>query len=124
MLNLEACNEFKLPKPSYTFDAVNYLKAKYPHHEFAIIMGSDNYQNIYKWKNGKELINDNKIIVHKRQGFEIEKTCPSLIILNEPLLEISSTAIRTMIRQGKSIRYLVSDKVREEIEENGYFMSK
>jgi len=121
--NLMACDiEFKLARPSYTIDTITHLKEKYPQHEFAIIMGSDSFQNIYKWKNYQRLINDNQIIIYKRPGFEIGKLYPSLVILNDtPLLEISSTAIRSMIKQGKSVRYLVPEKIRTEIENGGYY---
>jgi nicotinate-nucleotide adenylyltransferase len=124
--NLKASDiEFTLPRPSYTIDTLTYLREKYPQHQFAIIMGSDSFQNIYKWKNYQQLIDNNKIIIFKRPGFEIKKTYPSLIILdNAPLLDISSTTIRNLINNGKSIRYLVPDKVREEIENCGYFKSK
>ena len=48
---LRASNvEFKLPKPSYTIDTLTYLAEKYPQHIFSIIMGSDSFQNIEKWK--------------------------------------------------------------------------
>src|ERR1700749_4267157 len=43
--------EFKLPKPSYTVDTLPYLQEKYPANEFAIIMGSDSFQNLPNWKN-------------------------------------------------------------------------
>jgi nicotinate-nucleotide adenylyltransferase len=121
--NLKACDvEFNLPKPSYTSDTITYLKEKYPQHEFAIIMGSDSFHNINKWKNYQQLVDNNQIIVFKRSGFNINKTYSSLIILgNTPLLEISSTSIRNMIKQKKSIRYLVPEKVWEEIEKCGYF---
>ena len=43
--------EFRLPKPSYTVDTLAYLHEKYPDYDFVIIMGSDSYQNLHKWKN-------------------------------------------------------------------------
>ena len=58
--------EFTLPRPSYTIDTLAYLAEKFPEHEFAIIMGSDSYQNLPNWKNG-ELINANyDIYVYQR----------------------------------------------------------
>jgi nicotinate-nucleotide adenylyltransferase len=42
--------------------------------------------------------------------------------MQAPLLPISSTTIRQNIREGKSIRYLVPDAVREEIEKSGYYL--
>ena len=44
-----------------------------------------------------------------------------MILLDAPLLQISATAIRNNIREGKSIRYLVSEKVLEEIEKGAYY---
>jgi len=121
--NLNASDiEFQLPKPSYTINTLAYLKEKYPQHQFAIIMGSDSFQNIEKWKNYQQLIRENEFIIYKRPGFEIKYYYPGLIILKDaPLLEISATSIRDMIRQSKSISYLVPNKAREEIEKSGYF---
>ena len=48
--------EFSLPRPSYTIDTISYLSDKYPQHEFSIVMGSDSFFNIKKWKNYKELL--------------------------------------------------------------------
>src|SRR5215211_2217721 len=53
--------EFSLPKPSYTSTTLAYLGEKYPEHEFSIIMGSDSFQNIHKWKNS-EAITSNHFI--------------------------------------------------------------
>ena len=41
--------------------------------------------------------------------------------LKAPLLEISSSTIRKIIKAGKSIRYLVPDVVNQEIKENKYY---
>ncbi len=114
--------EFKLPKPSYTIDTLTYLNEKYPKHIFSIIMGSDGFQNIEKWKNYETLLASHKIYIYKRPGFEITNAFGGDIeILNSPLLEISSTYIRELIRKGKSIKYLVTDTVKEEIEKNNYY---
>ncbi len=120
---LRASNaEFKLPKPSYTIDTLVYLKEKYPENEFAIIMGSDGFQNLDKWKNYETLIKEHAIYIYKRPGFEITKTFGAqTIIMDAPLLDISSTKIRNLITEKKSIRYLVPDIVKEEIEKNGYY---
>src|SRR5262245_36318934 len=51
--------EFKLPKPSYTINTLNYLKENFPRENFSIIMGSDSFQSIDKWKDSKEIISNN-----------------------------------------------------------------
>ena len=114
--------EFNLPRPSFTIDTLSYLNEKYPSYEFCIIMGSDSYQNIKNWKNYELLISKYKILVYQRPQFQIEQTLsPNTQILNAPLLDISSTVIRKMIKEKKSIRYLVPDVVKNEIQANSYY---
>ena len=124
-LNMKASNiEFKLPKPSYTITTLTYLQEKYSKQQFAIVMGSDGFQNIGKWKNAEAILNNYQIIIYRRPGFVINEQQPERIhIVDAPLLEISSTLIRTLIREKKSIRYLVPDAVKKEIEEENYYAS-
>ncbi len=117
--------EFKLPRPSYTIDTLTYLKEKYPQHKFSIIMGSDGFQNLPKWKNADLLVKEYPFIIYKRPGFEVTDTWNADVqVLDAPMLDISATFIRNNLKEGKSIRYLVPDKVREEIERNNYYSKK
>lgn len=114
--------EFGLPRPSYTIDTLTHLTEKYPEHTFSILMGSDSFCNIKKWKNYEILLKQYGIILYKRPGFEPDLSLSSqLEVLQAPLLDISSTYIRGLIQQKKSIRYLVTDEVREDIKANGYY---
>ena len=115
--------EFKLPKPSYTIDTLTYLSEKYPQHSFSIIMGSDSFNNIKRWKNSEILLKNYNILIYERPGFtEKPFYSPNIIFLKAPLLEISSTRIREMLKEHKSIRFLVPDIVKEEIEIQQYYM--
>jgi len=115
--------EFKLPKPSYTVNTLAYLNEKYPNYQFAIIMGSDSFQNIKNWKNYQHLLENYPVYVYTRPGHipARKEAAANIYYLNAPMLEISATHIRNTVRSGKSIRYLVPDKVMEEIERNGYY---
>jgi nicotinate-nucleotide adenylyltransferase len=115
--------EFKLPKPSYTIDTLTYIREKYPQHEFSIIMGSDSYLNLERWKNYKQLLRDTDILIYTRDGFAQIPDYPGarVKILEAPLLQISATHIRNLIKEGKSVRYLVPDVVKDEIERNHYY---
>lgn len=115
--------EFKLPKPSYTIETLLYLEEKYPQHTFSIILGSDSFQNIENWKNGQHLLDNYSFYIYQRPGFKVkpEMLNDRRIVLKAPLLDISSTKIRDMIKEKKSIRYLVPDIVMEEIENQQYY---
>jgi nicotinate-nucleotide adenylyltransferase len=114
--------EFSLPKPSYTVNTLAYLSEKYPEHSFSIIMGSDSFQNLHKWKNYEVIVKNYPVYVYRRPGFEITNTLEAEVqVLNAPLLEISATHIRKYLREGKSARYLLPDKVLDEIEKGGYY---
>jgi len=114
--------EFSLPRPSYTVHTLAYLQEKYPDHKFSIIMGSDSFQNLGKWKNTEFIIENYPIIIYRRPGFEINNSLNARIqVLDAPLLEISATHIRELIRNGKSIKYLVPPSVEEEIMAGGFF---
>jgi nicotinate-nucleotide adenylyltransferase len=114
--------EFTLPKPSYTSTTLAYLKEKNPEHEFCIIMGSDSFQNLHKWKNYEAIIKEYEVYVYLRPGFEVTNHVNArLHLVDAPLLQLSATQIRQYIKEGKSIRYLVPENVREEIEKGGYY---
>lgn len=121
---LKASNvEFQLPRPSYTIDTLTYLKERHPSHQFSIIMGSDSIQNIHNWKNHELLLRNHRIYVYNRPGniYSGKEQSENIQVVSAPLLEISSTYIRSLIVQKKSIRYLVPDTVREEIENNLFY---
>ncbi len=116
--------EFKLPKPSYTVDTLAYLHEKYPNEAFSVIMGSDSFQNLAKWKNYRWLLQNYPIYVYRRPEHENPPNYPDarhVEIVDAPLLPISSTDIRNKIKKGQSVRYLLPDSVLEEIEKSGYY---
>lgn len=115
--------EFHLPKPSYTIDTLTYLEEKYNQHQFSIIMGSDSFQNLTKWKSSDVIIKRYPIYVYERPGYPITTMDENknTILAKAPMLEISASMIRSMIKEGKSIRYFVPDSVKEEIDANSYY---
>ncbi len=115
--------EFNLPLPSYTIDTLNYLESTYPDNQFYLVLGSDAFKSLAKWKNYEQLIRK-KMIVYLRPGYLIsEKTISgNITLLKSPLIEISSTEIRHLIKSKKSIRYLTPQPVIELIEENHFYM--
>ena len=117
--------EFNLPKPSYTSTTLVYLKERYPLYEFSIIIGSDSFQNLSKWKNYESIINSYELIIYKRPGFEIVNNIGAKVsIMKAPLLEISATYIRELVKKNKSIKYLVPESIEEEVQNNRFYVQK
>ncbi|MEO7802728.1 MAG: nicotinate (nicotinamide) nucleotide adenylyltransferase [Ginsengibacter sp.] len=114
--------EFKLPKPSYTIDTLVHLEEKYANHSWQVILGSDSLHNINNWKNSQKLLGEYDFLVYKRPGFTKSLFQQDNIkVLDAPLLDISSSHIRKLIKTDKSIRYYVTDAVYEEITSNNYY---
>jgi nicotinate-nucleotide adenylyltransferase len=117
--------EFSLSKPSYTSTTLAYLSEKYPSKEFSIIMGSDSFQNIGKWHNFRAIVDHYPILIYLRPGFSIENSLNATIqIMQAPLLEISATHIRSLIKEGKSIKYLVPEAAEYEITLNRFYKNQ
>ena len=118
--------EFSLPKPSYTIDTLTYIKEKYPDHSFALIMGEDNLKGLPKWKNADKLIENHQIIVYprifegERQDNEYLKH-ENISMINAPIIELSATEIRNMIKTGKNVRPMLPPEVYEYLDGSNFY---
>jgi len=115
--------EFSLPKPSYTIDTLSYLKEKYPKKRFSLIMGGDNITSFHKWKNYERILAEHDIYVYKRgENNEHQLGATDRIKYAEaPLLNISASYIRSAIKQGKSVQYLVTEEVFNYLNSNNIY---
>jgi len=116
--------EFKLPKPSYTIDTLTYLTEKYPGNEFALIAGSDIFPTFPKWKNWEELMKQYTFFIYPRAGFQENKLSMNPVFhhVDAPQITISSSFIRTGIKEGKNMRYFLPEKVWMYIQEMNFYM--
>ena len=108
--------EFHLPRPSYTIDTLNFLKKNNPDTEFTLIIGSDNWNDFYKWKSYEQLREEFPILIYPRLGEEVvipEQFQKKNEVVDAPVLEISSTFIRNGIKEGKDMRAFVPEKAWE-----------
>ena len=111
--------EFHLPKPSYTWNTLHSLQADYPDTEFVLIIGADNWACIDRWSHGLEIAHHYPIIVYPRKGDTIDSSTlpPNVTLLNTPMIDVSSTEIRSLIANGHPITGLVPASIEKEIEE-------
>ncbi|HRK53682.1 MAG TPA: nicotinate (nicotinamide) nucleotide adenylyltransferase [Cyclobacteriaceae bacterium] len=117
--------EFHLPKPSYTVYTLTHLTEKNPEKDFVLIMGEDNLENFTKWKNYAQILENNQLYVYPRPLVTKSDLIrhPNVKMVESPLLDISATFIRKLIRDNKSIRYLVPEPVERMIKAKGFYLS-
>ncbi|MGX5818156.1 nicotinate (nicotinamide) nucleotide adenylyltransferase [Chitinophaga lutea] len=114
--------EFSLPRPSFTIDTLTYLSEKFPTQQFVVVMGSDSFQNITRWKNYEQLLAHYEIYIYRRPGHDITETHGARVkVVDAPMLDISSSDIRKWIQEGKSVRYMVPDAAWRYMMENNYY---
>ena len=112
----------------YTYETLNYFKNKYKDDEIYFICGSDNLSYIDMWKKGKDILSNNKILVIKRDTFDINTLLDkykdykdNIIVTDIKENEISSTKIREMIYNNKRTEDYLDDSVYSYIRENNLY---
>ncbi len=111
--------EIDSKQKSYSVDTLKEFRKQYgPGAELFFITGSDSLKELVSWKKIDEIFKLSRFIVAERPGFPIEKIPDEIqtVIITE--IEVSSSEVRKRLKEKKSIRYLVPDKVREYIENN------
>jgi nicotinate-nucleotide adenylyltransferase len=124
--------EVKRPGPTYTVDTIEQLSGEVGYEAgLFLLLGWDSVADLPSWKAPYRISKMARIVAFPRPGFvkpdpaELEKAMPGIaeriVYIEEPYLGISSTCIRQRAREGKSIRYLVPDKVGQYIIENNLY---
>lgn len=117
---------------SYSYETLEQLKALYPENDFYFIVGADCLFSIEHWKYAERIFQSCTLAAAVRDGVswsgmeekrrELEEKFQCHILLMPfASLSVSSTEIRKRIKEQKSVRYLVPDRVLEYIEEKGFY---
>lgn len=117
--------EFDLPQPNYTIDTLTHLYENYPQHDFSLIMGEDNLNSFHKWKNYEMILENHSIYVYPRISETRKKSKfyghLKVNFVDAPIVEISSTFIRTAIHNNKDIRSFLPSNVWKYIDEMNFY---
>lgn len=120
---------------SYTYKTMREFNQMYPEHDFYFILGADSLFSIEKWIYFKEIFptctilaamrDDNDVTRMQEQIRYLTETYDARIeLLQAPLLEISSTAIRSRAARGLGVRYMVPDSVAVYIRDHQLYKEK
>lgn len=105
--------EFSLPRPSYMWNTLAHLSYDYPQYSFTLIVGADNWLAFDRWARHDFIQQYYDIAVYPRKGYDVDtESLPSHVkLVQAELYPFSSTDIRTMVHQGRSIKGLVPDSI-------------
>jgi nicotinate-nucleotide adenylyltransferase len=122
--------------PSYTVDTLRLLREELGGPERAslwFIVGADSLLTLPRWRDPQGILAQARLAVVRRPDYLVDLThlreqLPGIIEkvdwVEAPLMDVSSTDIRTRILQGRSICYLVPDPMRAYIEERGLYKAR
>lgn len=124
--------EMKREGPSYSYDTLRALVETHGESTaFYFIVGGDEMNTILTWHRISELFALCRFAAARRQGAPLsllevrerlgEEVLARIHSVQAPELEISSTDIRRRLREGRSIRYLVPEKVEAYICKEGLY---
>ncbi|MBP9690812.1 nicotinate (nicotinamide) nucleotide adenylyltransferase [Candidatus Woesebacteria bacterium] len=128
--------EIKLGGVSSTYHTLKYLKETRPDDTFYFCMGSDLLADFHKWNDWEVLVRENTMVIYPRgdhtnnlyeQTLKImgEELMPQIILIDGSdvvVTNISSSLIRTLIREGRTIKYLVPDVIEEYIRRHNLYI--
>jgi nicotinate-nucleotide adenylyltransferase len=115
---------------SYTVDTLRVLNDVEPEHELIFIVGGDMAHSLPAWREPEAILRLAHLAVAEREGVRREDISRRLeplhpgdriVFFDMPRIDISSSAIRRRVAEGRPIRYLVPDAVAAAIVERGLY---
>jgi nicotinate-nucleotide adenylyltransferase len=127
---------------SYTINTVQKLSEIYPGYKLYFIMGLDVFLDLPNWREPEKLISLIDFIIMTRPGFRLDElqtspficdpgceidsetiTCSmkggrTAVVAQVTACDFSSTAIRQLLKEGKSVKYLMPEAVEQYVAAN------
>jgi len=104
--------------PSYTVDTLEELAA--PGVELFLVMGADQYAGLEGWHRPQRIRELATIAVARRPGAELPAGAD--VVLESPLVGLSSSELRERVADGRPARHLVCDRVLSLIVSEGLYV--
>lgn len=131
--------EIRRKERSYTIDTLRLLQKARPADTFYFCLGSDTLIDFQKWKEWRKLVTDYRLVVYPR-GFDVRdirrqtqiafdrNSLPDNITLLEKdaliITNISSTLVRTRIRERKAVSHIIPAQVFTYIQHHHLYLEK
>lgn len=112
---------------SYSVDTVRAVKAQMnlERGDLYFLIGADSLVELHTWRQPEDILAETQVVVARRPGFDPGKVRPEylgkVLFFDSPLIPISSSGIREIVRNGGRIAELVPPAVAEYIRANGLY---
>ncbi|MBQ2696599.1 MAG: nicotinate-nucleotide adenylyltransferase [Clostridia bacterium] len=122
--------ELSRKERSYSVETVRHFKELYPDDEIFFIIGADSFRDLPSWWHYRELMGMCNFVVVSRPDvekstflsrFDGDEIPPRVFFLDNIFMDISSTGIRQMVKEGEDISRLVPPAVAGYIKTNGLY---
>lgn len=122
--------EAEAGRKMYSYETVPLLKQRYEAEEWYFISGADEVANLPFWREPDRLLEEVYMVAATRPGHEfseLERLADELenyhciLPVECSRVDISATGIRDRLAKGRTVRYLVPEKVNEVILERGLY---
>jgi len=111
--------------PSFTVDTLQHFHARQPGARLYLLMGADSLADFPSWRGPGEIARLATLVVAARPGpadpAQGAVARGRVVMLDNPLVAISSSALRSRARAGRSLRYLVPDAVAAYVARHGLY---
>jgi nicotinate-nucleotide adenylyltransferase len=118
---------------SYTVDTLRAIHERAPQDELTFIVGGDMAASLPSWREPEAILELATLAVAEREGIRRQDIAEAvgslqggdrLSFFDLPRIDISSSAVRRRVREGRPIRYWVPDDVARLIGARGYYLEK
>lgn len=118
--------EIDRAEPSYTILTVKEIAGLYPEAELYLILGADSFYEINIWKDHEKILAGTVIIVLRREGDfafsdDIIRKGKKILFSKNPIIEISSSEVRSRIKRNSPVDYYLPGTVVEYINSKGLY---
>jgi len=126
--------EIQRPGPTYTIDTINELKKELnTEDELFFMLGQDILMQLPQWHEASTLVQLCYLVAAPRPGVKkpdlkaLELKIPGItqrvMLMKEPVIDVSASDIRERVARGLSVRHLVPEPVNRYIKEQRLYVS-